>query len=65
MRRVLSILAVAGLMAANIGAAPVLDHQQQAQKERLRPTPRSLAATRQDGSLRPQPGRKFRLSLIR
>lgn len=28
MRRVLSILAVAGLMAANVGAAPVLDHQQ-------------------------------------
>jgi rare lipoprotein A len=37
MRRVLSILAAAGLMAANVGAAPVLDHQQAQKKTSTNP----------------------------
>jgi rare lipoprotein A len=37
MRRVLSILVVAGLAAANVGAAPVLDHQQPQSKTSTNP----------------------------
>jgi len=37
MRRVLSILVVAGLVATNVGAAPVLDHQQPQSKTSTHP----------------------------
>ena len=46
MRRVLSILAVAGLVAANVGAAPVLDHQQPQGKTSTTPKVTSSDKTR-------------------